>query len=213
MTEGLNFKQFNVKLLGWKPNKTFEETLMANQLRSGLAAVIVMAAGVVAAPSVSARVSDRPTTAQPSASRFAVQPKQSRVSQCNSLIGVVNQGQSSVRAIRNQTPSLETMTQLADILAALAQRTVQVRMADTTLQRYRNGFARIYSNLSRASRQVGSALAALQRIQQQNPSQANQDELQRLQDQISEAKDMTDQASVQERRLVDAVNSYCRGGR
>ncbi len=185
---------------------------MAKHLHSGLAALIVMSAGVIAAPSVSANVSaktsDRPTEITHAS---AVQ-KQSRISQCNSLITVVNDGSRQVSALRGQESSVSTLTTLANTLNNLSRRIGQVRVPDTNLQRYRNGFARLYGNLARTSSRVGTALTTLQAIQRQDPSLRDQDELQRVQNQLAEAMRNNEQATTLERRLKDAFMNYCRTG-
>ncbi|MEM1425435.1 MAG: hypothetical protein AAGF75_02615 [Cyanobacteria bacterium P01_H01_bin.130] len=186
---------------------------MAKQLHSGLAALIVMSAGVVAAPSVSANVSAKTSDRPTEITHASAVHKQSRISQCNSLITVVNDGSRQVSALRGQESSISTLTTLANTLNSLSRRIGSVRVPDTTLQRYRNGFARLYGNLARTSSQIGTALTTFQAIQRQDPSLRDPDELQQIQTQLAEAMRNNEQATVQERRLKSAFMNYCQTGR
>lgn len=196
---------------------------MTYYLRSGLAALVVatMGGGVASAIAPQKTTGDRSIPIAvvlekaggghfKEASSFQ---KQSRLTQCNRLSAVLDRGRQTLERFNTREVSVESMNGIADALTQLARQVMQVRMADTNLQGYRNGFVRTYGNMSRAARQVAVSLREVQRIQQLDPSQRDLSELQRIQTATNQAAELNSQASTEEKRLVNAFNSYCRAGR
>lgn len=130
--------------------------------------------------------------------------QKSRVSQCNRLIDVVNQGHTISQDIIGT--DAEAMEKLAIDLLDLSQRIDEVGLTDPNLQSYRNRFVRIYGSLSIAAHQVGMALRELDQIP---PTPTGVTQAQRLQERVEQASQRGDRAAAQEEILVREINNYC----
>jgi hypothetical protein len=81
----------------------------------------------------------------------------SKTSQCQRLITVVNQGTSLID--QNKGTQVTTSLQLSQDLQNITKSIEELRLTDPKLQKFKGSFAKIFNNLSQAIAQSASALS------------------------------------------------------
>lgn len=128
---------------------------------------------------------------------------ESRVSQCNRLIQVINQGHSLVTNFDDQNAA--AATQLASSLDGINQQLEAVELADEQLQEYQGRFVQVYRDLSQAFREMAEALNVA------NNAQPNQvDKLQQANAKAESAGKVAQRAAENADKLADEINNYCK---
>ncbi|HEY9623454.1 MAG TPA: hypothetical protein V6C78_24060 [Crinalium sp.] len=120
---------------------------------------------------------------------------ESKVSQCNKLIGVANKAVTDVQAITsNANPQdVSAMTKIADTADQAKASMEGLELSDEKLKVFQQRFVAMYSDTSKSTRELVSAVGA-------NNSQAAETAYKQLQT-----------ATNQETPLVNEVNGYCGG--
>ncbi|MFM2064580.1 MAG: hypothetical protein RLZZ507_4251 [Cyanobacteriota bacterium] len=83
---------------------------------------------------------------------------ESKVSQCQKLVKVVNQGTSLID--NNKGEQVTTSLQLSKDLQNVTKSIQELRLADPELQKFQSNFAKVFDNLSQAIATAGKALGA-----------------------------------------------------
>lgn len=133
---------------------------------------------------------------------------ESKVVQCNKLIGVINKGQAiASTGINGNDPT--AMNQLATNLEGLSQETKGVSVEDTQLKDFQTRFAQVYQTLGQASRTIANAMTTVK----QTPSAgANAAKLKQAQSDAQSATQTALKAAQDENKLVTDLNNYCKAG-
>lgn len=118
---------------------------------------------------------------------------ESKVSQCNKLIGIANRAVSDVKVVsENPKPdSIESMKKIADVANTAKAEMEGLQINDSQLKDYQTRFITMYTDTNKATRDLVSAAEI-------KDAQAAQQAFEALQS-----------ATAQEGPLVNQVNEYC----
>ncbi len=131
---------------------------------------------------------------------------ESKVVQCNKLIGVINKGQAIASAgINGNDPT--AMNQLATNLEGLSQETKGVSIQDAQLKDFQTRFAQVYQTLAQASRSIANAMTTVKQTPTTGPNAAK---IKQAQADAQSATQNALKAAQDENKLVTDLNSYCR---
>ncbi|HEY9645303.1 MAG TPA: hypothetical protein V6C88_02980 [Chroococcidiopsis sp.] len=127
---------------------------------------------------------------------LAVSCGESKVSQCNKLIEVANKAVSEVQAVTAsaQPQDVTAMTKIADTADAATAEMQALELADESLKGYQQRFVTMYTDTSKATRELVDAVG-------KKDSAAAEASFTALQ-----------AATSQESGLVGEVNTYCGAG-
>lgn len=114
-----------------------------------------------------------------------------KISQCNRLIEVINKEQGPLKEASGSDPA--ALKKLADTLDDVAKKVEAVELKDEKLVGFRDEYAKMAKDLSKASRDTATALEG------KDPTKA-----------AEAAKNMSSFGS-RESDLVDNINKYCSG--
>jgi hypothetical protein len=118
---------------------------------------------------------------------------QTRISQCNQVIAIVNEAVTSARVITGsgQASDPGAMLEAAEAMDSSATKLENISLTDQTLQDYRSGFSKMYRETSQTTRAFVEAF----KNQDRPAAEAALTSLQ--------------QATTPENQLTTGVNSYC----
>lgn len=129
---------------------------------------------------------------------------ESRVSQCNRLIEVIDDGHALMRDFDQQTP--RSTAQLSRKLDALVEEVKAVELSDQQLQTYRDRFAQIYSDLSDSFSTTSTALAS---AQEAGSNKSGLQQVQQARNQVEQASQQAEKAAKQADAIAAEINAYC----
>ncbi len=124
---------------------------------------------------------------------------ESKVSQCNKMIAVVNKGVTELRGMapkgKNTDPQaqLTALSEMATKMEGYATELQGLKLSDEKLKTFQTNFITLYRDTSKASRDMVSAVKS-------NDTKAINTSLQSLQ-----------KATAPESKLVNDTNQYCQG--
>lgn len=124
---------------------------------------------------------------------LAVSCTDSKVSQCNKLIEVANQAVTEVQSVtQNASPdNVEAMSKIADAADKAKADMQSIKLGDEKLQQFQGRFITMYTDTSKATRDLVTAASA-----------KDADSAQKAFDSLKTATDL-------EAPLVNEVNTYC----
>ena len=128
----------------------------------------------------------------------------SKVSQCQRLISVVNEGSSLVED--NKGKEAATTFQLAQDLENVTQAIAQINLEDTKLKYFQNRFVQVFETLSQAISQAGKALEIANKVE---VSPAARVKLDKAKAEIETSFKAASVAAKQADVLAGEVNRYC----
>jgi major membrane immunogen (membrane-anchored lipoprotein) len=115
-----------------------------------------------------------------------------KIAQCNRLIEVINKEQGPLKSASGSDPA--ALKKLAETLDNVAKKVSAVEVKDEKLVKFRDDYASMAKDLSKASRDTAGALES------NDPKKA------------TEAAKAMSGFGPRESALVDNINKYCSGG-
>lgn len=116
--------------------------------------------------------------------------KAGRISQCNSLITVINEEQGKHKDLKGENP--EELKKLADALDATSKKIGEVELNDEKLQDFRGQYKTMAEDLAKAARDAATA---------------GEDR-----DKLEKAIKTMQSIGPREDKLVNDINTFCQGG-
>ena len=118
---------------------------------------------------------------------------QTKISQCNQIIKIVNEAVTSARQITNrgQTSDVASMLRAANAMDASAARMSRLSITDQTLKGYQARFIRMYKQTSQSTRNFVTAFNRRNRPAAESALRA------------------LEAATAPEKQIVAGINNYC----
>ena len=136
---------------------------------------------------------------------FITSCSESKVSQCQQLIRVVNAGTSLID--KNKGTQVITSIQLSKDLEFVTKSIRELNLTDLKLKEFQSGFVKIFQNLSQAIAKAGKALGATKTAE---TSASGREKIQKARAEIDSV--LTTAATTvgkQSDTLVNQMNKYC----
>ncbi|WP_392532963.1 hypothetical protein [Nostoc sp. C117] len=130
---------------------------------------------------------------------------ESKVSQCQRLVRVVNEGTSLID--KNKGTQVITSIQLSKDLEFITKSINELNLTDPKLKEFQSGFVKIFQNLSQAIAKAGKALGATKTAE---ASASGREKIQKARAEIDST--LTTAATTvgkQSDTLVNEMNKYC----
>ncbi|MEH2068613.1 MAG: hypothetical protein V7K47_10710 [Nostoc sp.] len=135
---------------------------------------------------------------------FITSCSENKVSQCQRLIRLVNEGTSQID--QNKATQVTTSIQLSKDLEFITKSIKELNLTDPKLKEYQSSFVKIFHNLSQAIAKSGNALNATKTAQD---SAAGRETIQKARTEIDSALTDAETIGKQSDTLVDEMNKYC----
>jgi hypothetical protein len=130
---------------------------------------------------------------------------ESKVSQCQRLIRVVNEGTSLID--KNKGTQVITSIQLSKDLEFITKSIKELNLKDPKLKEYQSGFVKIFQNLSQAIAKAGRALGTTKTAE---ASESGRERIQKARTEIdSTLTTAGTTVGKQSDTLVNEMNKYC----
>ncbi|MBK1986041.1 hypothetical protein A0J48_000485 [Sphaerospermopsis aphanizomenoides BCCUSP55] len=130
---------------------------------------------------------------------------ESKISQCQRLIKVVNQGTSLIDNSKGK--QVTTSLQLSTDLQTVTKSIKELRLADPKLQEFQTNFAKVFDNLSQAIAKAGKALGATKNAELNS---AGREKIQKARTEIdSSLTAAAKTAGKQSDTFGNKLNDYC----
>lgn len=137
---------------------------------------------------------------------FVASCSENKVSQCQKLIQVVNEGNSLIDQKKGQ--QVITSMQLSKDLEAVTRSLKQLNLADPKMKQLQSRFVKVFENLSQAIAKAARALGAAKAAE---ASSAGREKLQKARTEIDTALTAAAKTAGKESDvLVNELNKYCR---
>ena len=136
---------------------------------------------------------------------FVTSCSENKVSQCQRLIGVVNEGTSLID--KNKGAQVITSLQLSKDLEFITKSIKELNLTDPKLKEFQSGFVKIFENLSQA---IAKASRALGTTKAAEDSPSGREKIQKARAEIDST--LTTAATTvgkQSDTLVNQMNKYC----
>ncbi|NWF61147.1 MAG: hypothetical protein HXY43_18295 [Fischerella sp.] len=128
----------------------------------------------------------------------------SKVSQCQQLIGVVNEGNSLLET--NKVTQVSTSLKLAQDLEAVTKKIEELNLEDPKLQDFQTRFVKVFITLSQNINKAGKALGAAKTAK---ATTVGRERMQKARDEIDAALKAAEIAGKQSDVLAAQINKYC----
>ncbi len=135
---------------------------------------------------------------------FITSCSETKVSQCQRLVRVVNAGTSLID--KNKGTQVITSIQLSKDLEFVTKSIKELNLTDPKLKEFQNGFVKIFQNLSQAIAKAGKALGATKTAE---ASVSGREKIQKARDEIDSALTTATTLGKQSDTLVNQMNKYC----
>ncbi|MCC5617924.1 hypothetical protein LC605_23130 [Nostoc sp. CHAB 5836] len=135
---------------------------------------------------------------------FITSCSQTKVSQCQQLVRVVNEGTSLIE--KNKGTQVITSIQLSKDLEFVTKSIKELNLTDPTLQEFQSGFVKIFQNLSQAIAKAGRALGVTKTAQ---ASVSGRERIQKARTEIDSTLTAAETIGKQSDTLVNKMNKYC----
>jgi hypothetical protein len=135
---------------------------------------------------------------------FITSCSQTKVSQCQQLVRVVNEGTSLID--KNKGTQVITSIQLSKDLEFVTKSIKELNLTDPKLQEFQSGFVKIFQNLSQAIAKAGRALGVTKTAQ---ASESGRERIQKARAEIDSTLTAAETIGKQSDTLVNKMNKYC----
>jgi hypothetical protein len=135
---------------------------------------------------------------------FITSCSQTKVSQCQQLVRVVNEGTSLID--KNKGRQVITSIQLSKDLEFVTKSIKDLNLTDPKLQEFQNDFVKIFQNLSQAIAKAGRALGVTKTAQ---ASESGRERIQKARAEIDSTLTAAETIGKQSDTLVNKMNKYC----
>jgi hypothetical protein len=135
---------------------------------------------------------------------FITSCSQTKVSQCQQLVRVVNEGTSLID--KNKGRQVITSIQLSKDLEFVTKSIKELNLTDPKLQEFQSGFVKIFQNLSQAIAKAGRALGVTKTAQ---ASESGRERIQKARAEIDSTLTAAETIGKQSDTLVNKMNKYC----
>jgi hypothetical protein len=135
---------------------------------------------------------------------FITSCSQTKVSQCQQLVRVVNEGTSLID--KNKGRQVITSIQLSKDLEFVTKSIKDLNLTDPKLQEFQSGFVKIFQNLSQAIAKAGRALGVTKTAQ---ASESGRERIQKARAEIDSTLTAAETIGKQSDTLVNKMNKYC----
>ncbi|MBG1270739.1 hypothetical protein [Nostoc sp. WHI] len=135
---------------------------------------------------------------------FITSCSESKVSQCQQLIRVVNAGTSLID--KNKGTQVITTIQLSKDLEFVTKSIRELNLTDLKLKEFQSGFVKIFQNLSQAIAKAGKALGATKTAE---ASASGREKSQKARAEIDSVLTTATTVGKQSDTLVNKMNKYC----
>lgn len=135
---------------------------------------------------------------------FITSCSETKISQCQRLIKVVNEGTSLID--KNKGTQVITSIQLSKDLEFITKSIQELNLADPKLKEYQSGFVKIFQNLSQAIAKAGRALGATKIAE---ASATGRERIQKARTEIDSSLTAAETIGKQSDKLVNEMNKYC----
>lgn len=129
---------------------------------------------------------------------------ESKVSQCQRLVKVVNEGTSLIDT--NKGKQVTTSLQLSKDLQTVNKSIEELKIADPKLQEFKSSFVKVFDNLSQA---IAIAAKALGTAKTAEASPAGREKIQSARTEIDSALAAAKTTGQQSDALSNQLNKYC----
>ncbi len=129
---------------------------------------------------------------------------ENKVSQCQRLIRLVNEGTSLID--KNKATQVVTSIQLSKDLEFITKSIQELNLTDPKLKEYQSGFVKIFQNLSQAIAKAGKALGATKIAE---ASATGREKIKNARAEIDSSLTAAEAIGKQSDKLVDEMNKYC----
>ncbi|WP_414569855.1 hypothetical protein [Nostoc sp. CCY 9925] len=135
---------------------------------------------------------------------FITSCSETKVSQCQRLIKLVDEGTSLID--KNKGTQVITSIQLSKDLEFITKSIQELNLADPKLKEYQSGFVKIFQNLSQAIAKAGRALGSTKIAE---ASASGRERIQKARTEIDSSLTAAEAIGKQSDKLVDEMNKYC----
>jgi hypothetical protein len=136
---------------------------------------------------------------------FITSCSETKVSQCERLIKLVNEGTSLID--KNKGTQVITSIQLSKDLEFITKSIQELNLTDPKLKEYQSSFAKIFQNLGQAIAKAGRALGSAKIAE---ASATGRDRIQKARTEIDSSLTAAEALGKQSDKLVDEMNKYCK---